>query len=727
MARAVAILLAAVVVPTHAGSSISSTHSFVEANSNPIRRVVTMLEKMAKKVAAEGEEEEALYQKFQCYCSTSGGDLAQSIAEASSKAPQVSSDIEASEAEEVQLQSDLKAHQEDRAGAKQAMEAATAQREGELKIFTETSTEYKSYVDSLGKAISAISKGMAGGFLQTTTSSQMLRRAIADASSVTDYDRQMVMSFLAGKSAEGYVPQSGEITGILDQIKEDFAKNLADVESAEADAVKLHEELMAAKAKQVATLTESIETKTVRVGDLKVEIVNMKNDLTETQAALMADQKFAANLKGNCDSKTAEWDERSKTRAEELVAIHETIKVLNDDDALDLFKKTLPSPSLIQVAGNTRQVQLKARGIVQEARRVAARGPGKAASLDFLALALTGKAVDFSKFIKMIDDMVAILAKETQDDEAKSEYCEKQIDLAEDKGKELSKAIEDLDALIAEKEELLATVTSEIKTLTEGVKELDKSVMAAGEQRMKEHKEFQELMTADSAAKELLAFAKNRLNKFYNPSLHTTTPPPVLSREDQIVTGFGGTVAPTPAPGGIAGTGVEALVQISAHVQQIEAPAPPPGTWDAYGKKGQESTGVISMIDMLVADLDKEMTEAETDEKNAQAAYEGMTGDAAAKRAADTKSIAAKEDAKADAEMDKTGAAQSEEATTKELMATKQYEMELHQECDWLMQNFDLRKEARAGEVEALKAAKATLSGADFSSLAQKSASQLRR
>merc|ERR1719487_3042327 len=102
-------------------------------------------------------------------------------------------------------------------------------------------------------------------------------------------------------------------------------------------------------------MTESIEKKTVRVGNLQVEIANMKNDLTETEAALVADKKFLADMDKNCAEKRAEFEERQKTRGEELVAIHETIKILNDDDALELFKKTLPSAGagLIQMrAGN---------------------------------------------------------------------------------------------------------------------------------------------------------------------------------------------------------------------------------------------------------------------------------------------------------------------------------------------------------------------------------------
>merc|ERR550537_1281664 len=118
---------------------------------------------------------------------------------------------------------------------------------------------------------------------------------------------------------------------------------------------------------------------------------------------------------------------------------------------------------------------------------------------------------------------------------------------------------------------------------------------------------------------------------------------------------------------------------------------------------------------MLVADLDKEMTEAETSEKNGQAAYEKFMSEAAAKRATDSKDLTDKEGYKAEAETELETAKEGKTAKVKELMATEQYISSLHAECDWLLSNFDLRKNARAGEVESLQTAKAVLSGADFS------------
>merc|ERR550532_2507120 len=148
-------------------------------------------------------------------------------------------------------------------------------------------------------------------------------------------------------------------------------------------------------------------------------------------------------------------------------------------------------------------------------------------------------------------------------------------------------------------------------------------------------------------------------------------------------------------------------MQVYRHSQHNEAkrdaPPPPPDTWDAYSKKSQESMGVIGMIDLLIKDIDKEMTEAKTEENNSQKQYEETMTDAAKKRAADLKTSTVKGKSKADAEEGLAADQASKKVTASELMATEKYKMGLHQECDWLMQNFDLRKSARADEVDALK------------------------
>merc|ERR1712129_481752 len=277
--------------------------------------------------------------------------------------------------------------------------------------------------------------------------------------------------------------------------------------------------------------------------------------------------------------------------------------------------------------------------------------------------------------------------------------------------------------------ETMSTLSQEIATLTAGIQALDRSVAEATGQRKDENSESKALVAANTAATEVLQFAKNRLNQFYNPKLYKPPAKVELSSEDRIYTNMGnaGGLVTTVAPGGIAGTGIAVLVQVSMHQNGKDAPAPPPATWGAYASKSEENTGVVAMIDLLIKDLAKEMTEAETDEKDSQADYEQMMKDSAAKRTTDSKVLAAKTSAKADAEAELQAHTEKHEDGSKEMMATVKYISSLHSECDWLIQYFDVRKEARAGEVESLKQAKAVLSGADYALLQRRTSSFLSR
>jgi len=560
---------------------------------------------------------------------------------------------------------------------------------------------------------------VAGGFLQTT-SAQVLRDFLHNDMDIGESDRQTLTSFLSATQSTDYAPQSGSIIGILKQMGDTLAADLESATKTEEAAIKTFEELTAAKKKEIDALTASIEKKMTLIGELGVEIVEMKEDLSDTEKSLMADKEFLANLEKSCATKTKEWEERSKTRAEELVALADTIKVLNDDDALDLFKKTLPSASASFVQTRT-GLNLKSRrdNVIQTIKKVwGAANVHHKPGLDFLVLALSGRRAltqgTFDKVIKMIDDMVAELKKEQTDDDAKLEYCKISLDQADDKKKSLERSVEDLENEIAKAKELIATLTDEIKALSAGIVDLDKSVVEATEQRKSENEEFKALMVADTAAKDLLVFAKNRLNKFYNPKLYVAPPKQELTAEERIYVNQGGVIT-TAAPGGVANTGITAFAQVRVH--QHVAPPPPPETWDAYAKKTEGSSGVIAMIDLLIKDLDKELTEAETEEKNSQADYETMMKESSAKRVADSKSLADKQGAKANTEAALSDFEGEKKDTVGELMATMKYIQSLHSECDWLVKYYDVRKEARAGEIDSLVKAKAVLSGADFSLL----------
>merc|ERR1719356_1367005 len=113
------------------------------------------------------------------------------------------------------------------------------------------------------------------------------------------------------------------------------------------------------------------------------------------------------------------------------------------------------------------------------------------------------------------------------------------------------------------------------------------------------------------------------------------------------------------------------------------------------------------------------MTEAETEEKDAQADYETLMADAGNKRTTDSKALTDKEAAKAQGEESLPQETANKKDLSVQLMETTQVIMNLHAECDWLLKYFDVRKAARTEEIESLDKAKAVLSGADYSLLQQ--------
>merc|ERR1719214_27372 len=168
--------------------------------------------------------------------------------------------------------------------AKGDIAKATSMREKDAAAFLKESTEDKSNLEALTKALAAIEKGMAGAFLQTNSAAALRRLSLSQ--DMSNADRDLLSSFLVGGAKQGYAPASGEIVGILKQMGDTMEKDLAEVLAAEDEAKKHFEELVAAKEKEIAAATKAIEEKTKRTGEVAVEIVNLKEDLDDTSESL---------------------------------------------------------------------------------------------------------------------------------------------------------------------------------------------------------------------------------------------------------------------------------------------------------------------------------------------------------------------------------------------------------------------------------------------------------
>merc|ERR1719440_1116632 len=210
---------------------------------------------------------------------------------------------------------------------------------------------------------------MGKSFIQSNRDSvARIVKAVSSATSVDEYEKGEVLDLLQGKQGE-FAAGSGEIIGVLKALKDEMDKDLNGAVGDEEAAAKGFEELAAAKNEEISAASESIESKTVRSGDLAVSVTTTADDIEDTTAEMKETEAFLANLASQCALKKKEWAARQKMRAEEISAISEAIKVLNDDDALDLFKKTLSLSQTSKDMGFIQQrtsssTQLRAREMV---------------------------------------------------------------------------------------------------------------------------------------------------------------------------------------------------------------------------------------------------------------------------------------------------------------------------------------------------------------------------
>ncbi|CAJ1368125.1 unnamed protein product [Effrenium voratum] len=362
-------------------------------------------------------------------------------------------------------------------------------------------------------------------------------------------------------------------------------------------------------------------------------------------------------------------EQRKAARAEEQLALQDTIKMLMSDNSLDLFRSR--SPAFLQLSS---QQKAKQAAALLKAAAKASNRP----ELNFLALALAGKKADFTKILEKIDGMVALMKQEGADDKSKKEYCEKEFRGVAAKSKSLESKMKTLAASVTEKKGAIAKLSEDIAALQSGVQALDSSVATAGSNRKAEHAEFQESTASNSAALELLSMAKNRLNKVYNPSM-------------------------------VAATTTKSPYDLS--LLQLKGEQPPALPEGGYQTKMQESNGVMKMMDTLTNDMEKEMAVAKTEEADAQVDYQDTVKDATAKREADLALVQQKVTDKADLESDLNDDQTDLGGKKKELVAAGKYTEDLHQECDWLLKNFELRVQARTEEKENLIRAKTVLGG----------------
>merc|ERR1719281_1179192 len=607
-----------------------------------------------------------MYDKFMCYCDGNTGEMQKSVEEAAQRITELKAKLESSIAEKDQLDQELIAHKSDREAANQDLAKATAIREKEHAEYLELTGESKENLDAMTSAIAALEKGMGGGFLQSKTSlMDRLHKILNTAQTLDNYQRSTVTAFLSGGQNPfgDYHSQSGEIVGILKTMKDEMDKALNGAVSDEEKSAAGYEELSAAKKDEISAAGAAIESKTERSGTLAVTITTTKGDIKDTTSEMNDTEAFLANLKVECGEKKKEWAVRCQIRAEEVAAISAAIKVLNDDDALDLFKKTLslsqgPAGSQLGFIQQHEAQHNRAQQALQQLQ--SNKVDQKNLQVQFLENALQSNKVDFTKVIKMVEEMETVLKEEQASDDAQKGFCDKDIEKTTKEQKDTEEEIASSAALIEECKEASAQTADEIALLQKEIKELDLAVAEATEQRKEEHGEYIQFMEENNAAVQLLERAKNKLNKFYRPSQYVkeTTPEPIVLSQ----------LSPAHLEG-------LAFVQVKRHK---EAPPPPPETWGAYKKKSGKSNGAMALLERLTKGLQDGLSDAEHDETTSQKDYETLMADSSTSRAQKAQGITEKEAAKADLDLKVENASEKKTALEADLLNIKDYLSKLH-------------------------------------------------
>jgi len=285
----------------------------------------------------------------------------------------------------------------------------------------------------------------------------------------------------------------------------------------------------------------------------------------------------------------------------------------------------------------------------------------------------------FTRVKKAIDDMVSQLTKEKEDEIKHKDFCVDEFNTNELQTEKKTRAKADLIAKIEDLEMTIKGLADAIDKLKAEVAEDQLQLKRAGEDREKQNKEFQMTVADQRATQKLLAAALNILKGFY------------------------------------AKKAAAALVQTS----QPAGPPPPPG-FESY-KKNAAAGGVMGMIQQIINDSKAMEAEAIRSEEDAQKAYEDFVKDTNNSIEEKSKDIVNKSETKAKAESDLVEAKEDKEGVMLELEQLSNYNAELHSSCDFVVKNFEIRQTGRDEEIEALKQAKAILSGAKFEAFLQSS------
>mmetsp|Transcript_14731 Transcript_14731/g.26166 ORF Transcript_14731/g.26166 Transcript_14731/m.26166 type:complete len:705 (-) Transcript_14731:101-2215(-) len=671
--------------------AVDSELTFDEAGAKerPVTKVIDLLKDMLKQLEKEAEDDEDVYDKLACWCQTNEKEKTESIEAAESRISELTNKISELTANSARLSTEIKNAEAEKAENEASLDKATAMRQKELAEFN---AEEKDMLESLAalKAAITVIGSHHSSLLQVSRSklrgvASSLQRNVQKHASLftgvlTHSQKRAFNSFIQDSDyfdaeptfKQSYAPESGAIFGILQQMKETFESNLSTAQKDELAAQKAFEELKAAKEDEIASNAAVIDKKTMELATTNEKNAQASEDMDDTKASLSADEQFLASLKEKCSMTDADWEKRQNTRSQEMEAVSKAIAILNADDAHALFSKTFNPSMFIQKASSRDSARR------MQASKLLAAAAKRVQNPRLAALAVKARLDAFVAVKKAIDEMIEQLMKEKKDEIKKKDFCVAEAAQLKKMTTAKNREKADLEAEVADLDAQVKALTDAIAALKAENAEMAKELEAAGKQRDAENTDIQMEIADSRATQKVLTSALGVLESFYKKQ------------------------------------------EVFLQRQEPAGPPPPPGMTEYV--KSESSGGVMELLESIIAEAKTMESEAARREKESQDAYETFVKDTKDSVAANEKNIVNKSEEKAKAEKDLVEANEDMDAVKLALEKLGLQGQEMDGECTFLMKNYQTRQTAFDEEMEALKQAKAILSGAKFVQVSDKAA-----
>jgi predicted nucleic acid-binding Zn-ribbon protein len=699
MKAAIALLLAlALPLGARAGAAKVAVR-----DDRTITKVVKMLEGMLEKSKEDGDRDREIYAKFLCYCNDKKAtktkeisDLAEVIAlleskiaglkgsnaELSSATADLAAAIAANKAEQEQLTNIRKDEADSYAAFKLDSEAAIAQMHQAIDTLTEIGAD-----QTLGESAADHKQFMAGYALtQNAKKAKAKLSEVLKAAAVYLPAKQAnsVQSLLQAPFTGTYTAQSGEVVGILKQMRDTFTDRLTSATAAEEAAIKAYDAIMEAKQKQLEALEADYVLKQAKMGANDGELYARNEQLVEAKEEKEIREAFLEEMIPMCDAKAKEYAERNMMRANEDAAISKAIAILNQDSAFATFgtvdaTSTGPTGFLQLRSVRKHAPEQSTRQQVQQLLQAAAK-KHKSLRLVKIAALLTNTENPFTAVIEAIDKLVKIIADEGKTDKENLEWCNTERT-------ESDQTIDELDAEILRLEGEIEDLIELIDGPVDGLK----AQIAATEIALQENFESQETQTAQ----------RKDANAAYQADIaNLVEAESLLDAGINVLTKYYSTIGPD--------VEMEAPKVLSGETEAV-----PETFHEEKGYKGQSSNGkeVIEMLTFILDNTKKEEAMAHAMEHEAQHSYEDSMQELKDEEAALSEKLAGLKEVLAEKEKELADCKAQLKAAEEHLAKVKAYLLSIKAGCDFITENIGYRDDRRISETEALEAAKDLLMG----------------